>query len=84
MPDLFSIHDRDTAAHELRRLERHSCRRDTFIEALDFNALDMPMRQAIIRQDECLGEQLVFGRMYLMHLDDMLALGQSLICSAAA
>lgn len=84
MADLFSIRDRATVQREPRRLERHSCRSDTFINALDFSALDMPERQAIIRQDECLDEQLDFGRLYLMHLDNMLALKQSLTCSAAA
>ena len=84
MADLFSIRDRSTVERELRRLERHCCRRDTFIDTLDFSALDLATRREIMMEDEYLGEQLVFGQLYLMHLDNMIALQQSLHCAAAA
>ena len=78
MADLFATHDRAKVERELRRLERHCCRRDTFIDALDYSALDLQTQRKIIRLDRHLGEQLIFGHLYLMHLDDMTTLKENL------
>lgn len=74
MSDLFSERDPSRVAQQLAVLERFADRRDRFIGAHDFQALDVPTRRAILEKDEQLAETLMFGELYAQHLEDMIAL----------
>jgi hypothetical protein len=78
MSDLFSERDPVRVALQLCSLRRFAERRDRFIDALDYPALDVSTRRAILDDDEKLAERILFGEIYAQHLDDMIALGRRL------
>ena len=65
---LFDERNPARAAVILANLRRHAERRDRFIDALDFDALDVKTRREICMEDHHLAEQLMFGPVYVHHL----------------
>ena len=78
MADLFTIRDCAQAARKLATLERQADRRDTFVDALDFAALDRLSQARIERADFEARETILFGHLYLIHLAQMEELGATL------
>lgn len=65
---LFAERDPERAGRKLRALERYAERREGFVDALDFDALDRTTAGRIRHDDEALNETLAFGDLYLDHL----------------
>ena len=78
MTDLFSERDPSRAARKLADLERFADRRESFLEQLDFDAIDTQACREVDMADAHLAEQLMFAQLYVQHLSEMDALGQSL------
>ena len=66
--DPFATRDIARAAAILAQLGRHAERREGFIDALDFDALDQQTQREICMKDHHLADQLAFGPIYLHHL----------------
>lgn len=65
---LFAERDPERAERILRALERYAERRERFVHALDFDALDRTTAGRIRHDNETLNETLAFGDLYLDHL----------------
>ncbi len=66
--DPFATRDSDRATRILAELGRYADQRDRFIDALDFDALDLQTQREICMEDHHLAEQLAFGPIYIHHL----------------
>lgn len=69
--DLFDDRDIARATRKLAALQRHAERRDRFLDALDFDALDPQTQREICMEDHHLAEQISFGPIYLYHLETL-------------
>jgi len=65
---LFAERDPERAERILQALERYAERRERFIGALDFDALDRSSVERILHDDRTIDETLAFGDLYLQHL----------------
>ncbi|RIA46406.1 hypothetical protein DFR49_0947 [Hephaestia caeni] len=65
---LFAERDPERAQRILQALERYAERRECFISALDFDALDRSTAERILHDDTAIDETLAFGDLYLQHL----------------
>lgn len=75
MSSLFCERDLCRACDKLTALERFAKRRERFIDALDFDALDLQTQREIEMADEHLNYDLASGYLYIEHLSEMNATG---------
>jgi hypothetical protein len=75
MSSLFCERDLYRACDKLTALERFAKRRERFLDALDFEALDLQTQREIEMADELVNDDLAFGHLYVEHLAELIATG---------
>jgi hypothetical protein len=74
MSSLFCERDIGRACGKLTALERFADRRDQFIDALDFHALDVQTQHEIEMDDEHVADDILSAHLYIAHLAEMIAI----------